>query len=61
AAARASAPAPLAAHCGAPPALGVASASPLPVPPQSHIYVGSKADWYEIRDGLPQHNGDSPR
>jgi len=35
--------------------------SPLPMPPQSHIYVGSKADWYEIRDGLPQHNGDSPR
>ena len=32
--------------------------SPLPVPAQSHIFVGSKADWYEIRDGLPQHDRD---
>ncbi|WP_120996507.1 GFA family protein [Stutzerimonas urumqiensis] len=33
--------------------------SPLPPPPQSHIYTGSKADWYEIRDGLPQHADDA--
>jgi len=32
--------------------------SPLPVPPQEHILVGSKADWYEIRDGLPTHDED---
>ena len=25
------------------------------VKPASHIYVGSKAPWYEITDGLPQH------
>jgi hypothetical protein len=24
--------------------------------PSAHIYVGSKADWYTIRDGLPQHD-----
>ena len=35
--------------------------SPLPAPPQSHIFVDSKAAWYEINDALPQHNGDSPR
>ena len=35
--------------------------SPLPAPPQSHIFVDSKAAWYEIHDALPQHNGDSPR
>ena len=23
--------------------------------PQRHIFVGSKAPWYEINDGLPQH------
>ncbi|MFC3607044.1 GFA family protein [Stutzerimonas tarimensis] len=42
--------------------LGVAVGSldsPLPAPPQSHIFVGSKADWYEIRDGLPQHDADA--
>jgi hypothetical protein len=33
--------------------------SPLPPPTQSHIYVGSKADWYEIADDLPQHPADS--
>ena len=22
--------------------------------PQAHIYVGSKAAWFEIRDGVPQ-------
>jgi len=27
----------------------------LPVRPQSHMFVGSKAPWYEIRDELPQH------
>ena len=23
--------------------------------PQEHIFVGSKAPWYEISDALPQH------
>lgn len=25
--------------------------------PTAHIFVGSKAPWYEITDGLPQHQG----
>ncbi|AOB33183.1 aldehyde-activating protein [Bordetella sp. H567] len=25
--------------------------------PSMHIFVGSKAGWYEITDGLPQHEG----
>jgi hypothetical protein len=25
------------------------------VEPQYHIFTGSKAPWYEIRDSLPQH------
>lgn len=33
--------------------------SSLPVPPQSHIFVASKADWYDIRDGLPEHEQDA--
>ncbi|MHA6493880.1 GFA family protein [Pseudomonas borbori] len=33
--------------------------SPLGVLPQKHIFTGSKADWYEIRDGLTQHTGDT--
>ena len=28
--------------------------------PQSHIFVGSKAPWYEISDDLPQHEGNPP-
>lgn len=24
--------------------------------PTAHIFVGSKAPWYEIRDELPQHD-----
>jgi hypothetical protein len=24
--------------------------------PTAHIFVGSKAPWYEIRDDLPQHD-----
>lgn len=28
--------------------------TPLPAPPTTHYFVGSKADWYEIRDDLPQ-------
>lgn len=42
--------------------LGIAAGtldSPLPSPSQAHIFVGSKADWYDIRDGLPQHDGDA--
>ena len=27
-------------------------------PPSYHIFVGSKAPWYEICDALPQHDGD---
>ena len=27
--------------------------------PEAHIYVSDQADWYEIRDGLPQHGGDA--
>jgi hypothetical protein len=26
--------------------------------PTAHMFVGSKASWYEILDGLPQHNED---
>jgi hypothetical protein len=29
--------------------------TPLPVRPQAHIYTASKAEWYDILDGLPQH------
>lgn len=29
--------------------------TPLEVKDQCHIFVRSKAPWYEIRDGLPQH------
>lgn len=29
--------------------------TPLAHGPQAHIYVGSKADWYEIHDELPQY------
>ncbi len=30
------------------------------VRPQSHMFVGSKASWYEITDGLPQHEAMPP-
>ncbi|MGE5793923.1 MAG: GFA family protein [Bacteroidota bacterium] len=29
--------------------------TPLDKPPSAHIFVGSKAAWWEIRDQLPQH------
>ena len=29
--------------------------TPLAHGPQAHIYVGSKAEWFEIHDSLPQH------
>lgn len=57
-------------HCGSPlqfldnreHAIGIAAGTldtPLsPPPPQPHIFVGSKADWYQIRDDLPQHDSD---
>ena len=35
-------------------ALGVLDDDP-GVRPAHHIYVGSKAPWYDITDGLPQH------
>jgi hypothetical protein len=28
--------------------------------PQMHIFVGSKAPWYEIHDALPRHEGAAP-
>lgn len=28
--------------------------------PTQHIFAGSKAPWYEILDGLPQHEGFPP-
>jgi hypothetical protein len=28
---------------------------PPPMRPQAHIFVGSKAPWYEITDDLPQY------
>ena len=30
------------------------------VRPAAHIFVASKAPWYEIDDDLPQHDEDSP-
>lgn len=36
-------------------ALGALSASP-GLTPSRHIFVGSKADWEVIDDGLPQHD-----
>ena len=48
------------------PALGVTAApaasleGELGIKPQSHIFVGSKAPWYEITDGLPQHEAYPP-
>jgi hypothetical protein len=32
----------------------------LGIKPQSHIFAGSKASWYEISDSLPQHAGFPP-
>ena len=29
--------------------------TPLPEGPGAHIFVASKADWFEIHDALPQH------
>lgn len=29
--------------------------TPVDTKVSSHIFVGSKADWYEILDGMPQH------
>jgi hypothetical protein len=29
--------------------------SPVPSRPTAHIYVGSKASWWEIEDDLPRH------
>ncbi len=28
--------------------------------PEAHIFIGSKASWYEITDDLPQHEGYAP-
>jgi hypothetical protein len=27
------------------------------IAPSMHIFVGSKAGWYDITDDLPQHSG----
>lgn len=32
--------------------------SPLDIEPDVHIFVGSKANWSKICDGLPQYQGD---
>ena len=29
--------------------------TPVETKASDHIFVGSKAEWYEILDGLPQH------
>ena len=51
------------AHCGSPvPSVGSEAAmlpagaidSPLPALPAAHLYVGSKAPWYDIADAWPQ-------
>jgi len=34
--------------------------TPLAVVPQSHIFVDSKASWYDIGDKLPQYENDLP-
>jgi hypothetical protein len=31
-------------------------ADPPTIRPTEHIYVGSKAPWYDITDDLPQHD-----
>lgn len=35
--------------------------SELDMRPESHIFVGSKAPWYEISDDLPQYEGYPPQ
>jgi hypothetical protein len=30
------------------------------VRPERHVFVGSKAPWFEITDALPQHEGFAP-
>ncbi len=34
--------------------------SPVSARPSAHIFAGSKADWWEIRDELPQYDGVEP-
>lgn len=34
--------------------------TPLPRLPAAHVYAGSKADWYEIRDAWPQYEAAPP-
>jgi hypothetical protein len=34
--------------------------TPLQASPSAHIFVGSKAEWHEIRDDLPQHAERAP-
>ena len=34
--------------------------TPLPHGPQGHIFVGSKANWFEIHDDLPQYEARPP-
>jgi len=38
--------------------MGTVDGNP-PRPPGYHAYVGSKAEWYEIGDDLPQYDRDS--
>lgn len=41
-------------------ALGVLEDTPT-IRPMAHIFVGSKAPWFEITDALPQFEGHIPR
>ncbi len=41
-------------------ALGTLDTDP-GVKPECHVFVGSKAPWYDIEDKLPQYEGFPPR
>jgi hypothetical protein len=40
-------------------AMGTLTDAPT-IRPSMHIFVGSKAPWFEITDDLPQHDGHAP-
>lgn len=37
--------------------LRIDTKAPMTLRPDHHIFVGSKAEWDEIRDGLPEFEG----
>jgi len=44
-------------HCGAVVHLAIGTLDEDPgIRPSAHIFVGSKAVWFEITDGLPQYD-----